>query len=67
LFHLEQALESAKRSLAIARELIDAHRSGRRPPEAVITAYLHGVERDEAQLAELRESVQQFKSWFRTH
>lgn len=43
-----QSIEAAQRSLTIARELAEAHRSGQRPPEAVITAYLHGMERDEA-------------------
>ncbi len=49
------------------RTLAEAHRSGQRLPDAVLDAYLHGVDRDEAELAELRQKVQDFKSWFRTH
>jgi hypothetical protein len=47
--------------LTIARELADAHHDGRRLPDATVVAYRNGLERDEARLAELRESVQRFK------
>jgi len=56
------ALAAARRSLTIARTLAEAHRSGLRPPEFILDAYLVTIDRDEAQLAVLREKVQQFES-----
>ena len=67
LVSYEAALEAAQRCLLIARTLTEAHRSGLRPAEASLDVYLASVERDEAQLAELREKLRQFKSGFRTH
>jgi hypothetical protein len=63
----EAALDAAQRSLTIAQALTEAHRNGRPLPEAVIVVYASNLERDEASLTELREHVQRFKSWFRTH
>jgi hypothetical protein len=63
----EQALEAARRSLVIARELADAHHDGRRLPDATVTDFLNGLARDEDTLQELRGKVAQFKGWFRTH
>jgi hypothetical protein len=40
----EEALEAARRSLTIARELAEAHRSGQRPHEAALTTYLPSIE-----------------------
>jgi hypothetical protein len=40
---------------------------GERPPEDLVKAYLARVERDVAQLGQLREKAAQFKSWFGTH
>lgn len=56
------ALAAARRSLTMARTLAEAHRSGLRPPEFILDAYLVTIDRDEAQLAVLREKVQQFES-----
>ncbi len=67
LANYEAALRAATRSLSIARTLAEAHRSDLRPPEMILDAYLATVERDEAQVAELREHLQRFKSWLRTH
>ena len=47
----EQALEAARRSLVIARELADAHQDGRRLPDAAVTAYRNGLARDEETFA----------------
>jgi len=60
----EVALDAANRSLRIAQALADGYRSGVRPPDAILDAYFVAVERDQAQLAALREKVQQFKSSF---
>lgn len=60
----ESALRAATRSLAIARSLAEAYRSDLRPPEFILEAYATSVERDETQLAELRQKLQEFKSWF---
>jgi hypothetical protein len=57
----EAALAAAKRSLAIARALAEGHRSGVRPPEDIIEAYLIRVERDEARIGELHEKIAQVK------
>ena len=53
----EAALETAKRSLTIARELADAQQDGRRLPEAVITAYRASIARDEDTWQALRGKV----------
>lgn len=63
----EAALKAATRSLTIARTLAEAHRSGLHPPEVILEAYLATIERDEAQLAELRKKLQALKSQFATH
>ena len=62
LANYEAALRAATRSLTIARTLAEAHRSALRPPEVILDAYFATVERDEAQVADLREHVQRFKS-----
>jgi hypothetical protein len=67
LASFEAALETASRSLAIARSLAEGYRSGVRPPDVVLDAYLTSFERDAARLADLREKVQQIKAMFRTH
>ena len=54
-------------SLTVAQALAEAHRAGERPPDALVNAYLTRADRDAAKLAELREKVMRFKSWFRTH
>ncbi len=58
----DAALAAAHRSLTIARALADGYRSGMRPPDIVLDAYLVTIERDEAKVATLREKVQQFKA-----
>jgi hypothetical protein len=63
----EEALEAARRSLKIARELAEAHRSGHRPHDAALTTYLASIERDEDTLQGLRAKVAQFKGLFKTH
>ena len=63
----EEALEAARRSLKIARELAEAHRSGQRPHEAALATYLTSIERDEDTLQRLRAKVPQFKGLFKTH
>ncbi len=63
----EAALEAVRRTLTIAQTLTDAHRTGRRLPDVIIDAYATGLDRDAAQLVELRATVTKFKSWFRTH
>jgi hypothetical protein len=63
----EEALEAARRSLTIARELAEAHRSGQRPHEAALTTYLASIERDEDTVQGLRAKVAQFKGLFKTH
>jgi hypothetical protein len=57
----DAAVKVAARSLGIARALAEAHRSGLRPPDGILEAYLATVERDEAQLVGLRERVQRFR------
>ena len=57
----ESALTAAKRSLTIARALAEGCRSGVRPPEDVVEAYLACADRDDRQLAELREKVEALK------
>ena len=49
------ALDAASRGLAIARALAEGYRSGLRPPEDVLDAYIVRIERDEAALKELRQ------------
>src|SRR5687768_399566 len=63
----EQSIETTQRGLTIAQELIDAHRSGRPLPDAVIDSYLAGIEDNQAQLRQLRANTEQFRSWFRVH
>ena len=57
----ESALAVASRSVTIARVLAEGHRSGLRPPDDIIDAYLARVDHDAAVLTELREKVAQFK------
>ena len=57
----ESALALAARSVTIARALAEGHRSGLRPPDDIIEAYLARVDHDAAQLLELREKIAQFK------
>jgi len=57
----EAALQVAKRSLNIARTLSEAHRSGLRPPEDVLDAYLARVHHDEQRLNELLGKVMPFR------
>jgi hypothetical protein len=58
----QTALETAHRSLRIARALADGCRSGLRPPDDVVDAYLACVERDEVQLSDLFARVETFRS-----
>jgi hypothetical protein len=58
----EAALNTAERSLRIARALADGCRSGLRPPDEVVEAYLACVERDEMLLQELTQRAEQFKA-----
>jgi hypothetical protein len=53
----ETLLDAAGRSLAIARSLAEGYRSGLRPPDDVLDAYLARIERDEEQLRELRRRL----------
>ncbi len=57
----ESALSLASRSLTIARALAEGHRSGLRPPDDIIEAYLARVDYDAAQLIELRGKISQYK------
>ena len=57
----EAALNTAKRSVTIARALADGCRYGLHPPEDVVDAYLACADRDEAQLADLREKIDEIK------
>jgi Asp-tRNA(Asn)/Glu-tRNA(Gln) amidotransferase A subunit family amidase len=41
----------------MARALAEGYRSGLRPPEDVLDAYLARIERDEAELKALRQRV----------
>ena len=54
----DAAIKLAARSLGIARALAEAHRSGLRPPDGILDAYLARIEHDEAQLVNLREQGQ---------
>jgi hypothetical protein len=58
----EAALSAARRSVAIARALAEGCRTGIRPPEDVVEAYLACTARDESKLAELGEKLQQCRS-----
>ena len=58
----ELALDTARRNVDIARGLAEAYLSGLHPPEYVIDAYLASVDRDAAQLADLRAKLAQLKS-----
>lgn len=53
----DTVLDFASRSLAMARALAEGYRSGLRPPEDVLDAYLARIERDEAELKALRQRV----------
>jgi len=57
----EAAVRMAARSLGIARALAEAHRSGLTPPDGILEAYFATLERDEAQLATMRERVQRLR------
>jgi hypothetical protein len=57
----DAAVKMATRSLAIARALAEAHRSGLTPPDGILEAYLATLDRDEAQLATMRERVQRLR------
>jgi hypothetical protein len=57
----DSAVKMAARNVGMARALAEAHRSGLRPPESILEAYLAAVERDEAQLVTLRQQVQRFR------
>ena len=50
-------LDTADRSLAIARSLAEGYRAGLRPPDDVLDAYLARIERDEEQLQGLRRRM----------
>lgn len=50
LANYEEALEAVRRSLTIARELVDALNDGRPLSESVITAYRASLARDEETL-----------------
>jgi hypothetical protein len=53
----KSVLDTAGRTMAIARALAEGYRSGLRPPEDVLDAYLARLDRDEAQLKTLRERL----------
>jgi hypothetical protein len=57
----EASVRVAARSLAIARALAEAHRSGLTPPDGILEAYFATLERDEAQLTTLRERAQRLR------
>jgi hypothetical protein len=57
----DAAIKMAARSLGIARALAEAHRAGLRPPDGILDAYLASIERDEAQLVNLREQGQRWR------
>ena len=57
----ESALGAGKRSVTIARALAEAHRSGLRPPDDVIDAYLARLEHDQLQLHKLRDKIAEFR------
>jgi hypothetical protein len=57
----ESALGAGKRSVTIARALAEAHRSGLRPPDDVIEAYLARLEDDQVQLHKLRDKLAEFR------
>jgi hypothetical protein len=57
----ESALGAGKRSVTIARALAEAHRSGLRPPDDVIEAYLLRLEQDQVELHKLRDRLAAFK------
>jgi hypothetical protein len=57
----ESALDMASRSLAMARALAEGCRSGLRPPDDVVDAYLARVEHDESQVSALRERISRLK------
>jgi hypothetical protein len=59
----ESAIDTANRSLAIARALAEGCRSSLRPPEDVIEAYLTRIDRDEANLVELRHRLAALKAY----
>ncbi|HUE89815.1 MAG TPA: hypothetical protein VMO26_27370 [Vicinamibacterales bacterium] len=61
LASFEAALNAATRSVTIAQALAEGYRTGVRPPEVVLDAYFASFERDQVQLAALREKVLQFK------
>ena len=63
----EAALDAAKRSMTIARELTDGLLSGQHPPRDVLHVYATQVDLDQAQLAELLDKVRKFKAMFSTH
>ena len=58
LASVRRRCQMAARSLGIARALAEAHRSGLRPPDGILDAYLASIEHDEAQLVNLREQGQ---------
>ena len=62
LASFEAVLGTAERSLSIARALAAGYRSGVHPPDVVLEAYSAAFERDEAQLAELRDKIQHFRN-----
>jgi hypothetical protein len=56
------ALDVAQRNLTIARALAAGYRSGVRPPDVVLEAYLTRFDADEAQIADLRGQAKALKS-----
>lgn len=56
------ALDTAQRSVRIARALAEGCRSSLHPPDDVVDAYLACVERDERQIETLVARVAHFRS-----
>lgn len=63
----EIVLEVSRRQLRAARALALGYRSGVRPPDDMIDAYIDDLERDEDKLNAMRDEVAQYKAMFRTH
>ena len=65
LANYEATLDIAHRNLTIARALATGYRSGVRPPDVVLEAYLTRFDADDAHIAELRMKLNELKSGLR--
>jgi hypothetical protein len=57
----EAALLTAERGMGMAKALAEGCRSGLRPPDEVIHAYLARVQEDDDRLARLRARIAEWK------